>query len=353
MNVSRKKGNNMKSKMIIYLAAVGLLTAMLPGSATAVYRTVTNPVFYSIIDDEGGAWDTVTWYDGLDLLSGNWRANLRIGANQAWIDNSYFTVTANETTAPPPGSISAGVGSITSTLQNTAGAPYGLAAGAVTLDMDVRSVSGVTHLGLRDGRYVQSEPWTMQESYTITNTSGGTLDDLAFYQYYFPSPYGRYPDSPGMAIHVDYSAMGDPLGYGYDITMYGEGDSSHWAYTGLSTNIAPTAHDVGHAGGYPDPPYYAPSPWRPSAISTDVLRQVEGDTLRNWSFYDSPSGTDPAAVAGAFKWNIGSLGVGESYNITFLQSVAPNDAAVVPVPGAVLLGILGLSVAGVKLRKHT
>ncbi len=52
----------------------------------------------------------------------------------------------------------------------------------------------------------------------------------------------------------------------------------------------------------------------------------------------------------------GILGNGDVIDIGFTldSSVSINliEQAVVPVPGAVLLGILGLSIAGVKLRKH-
>jgi hypothetical protein len=200
--------------------------------------------------------------------------------------------------------------------------------------MNAAMVNQTTYLGLRNGYYVVSEPWVMMQTYTITNTGPNTLNNMAFYQYYFPSPYGSYPTNP-QPSHVDYTAgITDPISYTYDITLYGEGNSVNWAYTGLSTNIAPTAHDVGHGGGYPDPPYYSPSPpGRPSADSCDVLRQVENDTLRGWAYYDAPAGS---AVAGAFKWNIGDLSPGGSYSITFLESVAPT-----PEPATILLLSLG------------
>lgn len=327
--------------MAISMTTMLILGSGLTASADPALYGLTNPVFYTVIDDQGGAWDTATWYprENVDLLSGNWRANLRIGSGQAWIDPNYFPAVSVVTTPSQPGDVlhPGGVRSITSTLVNTAPNPYGLPAGAVTIEMDARSVLGTTNLGLRGGRYVVSEPWVMQQSYTIINTSADTLYGLAFYMYYFPSPYGSYPvnDRPS---HVDYSAgIGDPMvGYMFDITLYGEGGpypsppyyAPYWAYTGLSTNMPPTIHDVGHGGGYPDPPYYLPSPSRPSAISTDVLRQVESDTLRGWASYDAPSGSDPNAVAGAFKWHIGSLAPGASYTITFLQSVAPHDSEI-------------------------
>ena len=49
------------------LIAVSMVLALLVGLASTAsadpgYMYLTNPVFYSIIDDQGGAWDTVTWY---------------------------------------------------------------------------------------------------------------------------------------------------------------------------------------------------------------------------------------------------------------------------------------------------
>ncbi|MGB7582524.1 MAG: hypothetical protein WBL85_08770, partial [Sedimentisphaerales bacterium] len=290
--------------------------------ATVMAETIENPIFYETMDEQGGAWDGVKGYNGIDLLSGNWRANLRIGSNQAWIDPVYFPVSSSTVT----------YSSITSVLTNAASNPYGLPSGAITIDMNATMVNQTTHLGLRNGSCVVSEPWVMEQTYTITNTGTSTLNNIAFYQYYFPSPYGSYPTNPEPS-HVDYTAgIGDPIGYIYDITFYGEG-SGNWAYTGLSTNIAPTAHDVGHGGGYPDPPYFSPSPpVTPSANSTDVLRQVENDTLRGWAYYDAPAGS---AVAGAFKWNIGSLSPGQRYTITFLESVA--NSGTVPTKGPITI----------------
>ncbi|MFQ6031791.1 MAG: hypothetical protein ACE5K2_02625, partial [Candidatus Zixiibacteriota bacterium] len=166
---------------IIVVVALGILTMLMlaPGLASravADYYWITNPIFGEGMDSWGGAWDGYKGYQGIDLLSGNWRSNLRIGDNQAWIDYSYFFQIAPDTTTPVPG----GVGSIISTLSNTATTPYGLPAGAVTIRMQATMVPETTHLGLRDWHYVISEPWVMKQSYTIKNTSSATLDDIAF-----------------------------------------------------------------------------------------------------------------------------------------------------------------------------
>ncbi len=42
----------------------------------------------------------------------------------------------------------------------------------------------------------------------------------------------------------------------------------------------------------------------------------------------------------------------DDFTLNGIDFILENDFTVVPVPGAVLLGILGLSVAGIKLRKH-
>lgn len=316
MRIGLKNRNILKAIIATLFVAI-MVSGVLVVSVKASYYWISNPVFGEIIDEQGGAWDTVLGYRGLDLLSGNWRANLRIGSNQAWIDGNYFPATSVVVTPS----------SIISTLVNTASNPYGLSAGVITIDMNATMVFGTTYLRLRGYRYVESDPWVMEQSYTVKNTGSATLNNTSFYIYYFPSPYGSYPVNPSTWVsHVDYVAgIRDPMGFTFDISLYGEG-SVNWAYTGLSASVAPTAHDVGHGGGYPDPPYYYPSPWRPSANPTDVLRSVENDNMRNWASYDAPNGTDPNAVAGALKWYIGSLAPGASWTITVLQSVAPPDA---------------------------
>jgi len=333
MSIRLNNGKKIKTVIVTLLAATMIIGVLLGSvKATWPYYGISNPVFEEYIDDQGGAWDTVLLYysEGLDLFSGSWRANLRIGSNQAWIDAPYF----------PASSVIVTSSSIISTSANTGTNPYGLPAGAVTIDMDARMVLGTTHLGLRGYSYVVSEPWVMKQTYTVINTGSDSLSDVAFYMYYFAGPYGIYPTNPPEKIsHVDYNAgIGDPMGYMFDISMYGEG-AAPWAYTGLSANVAPTAHDVGHAGGYPDPPYYTPNPpWRPSAIPSDVLRHVENDDMRNWASYDAPTGSDPNAVAGALKWCVGSLDPGAEWTITVLQSVAPHDAPIYMAVGKVTGG---------------
>jgi hypothetical protein len=263
----------------------------------------------------GGIWDGYKGYRGLDLLSGNWRANLRIGGSQAWIDNAYFIPAAPPAITPS---------SIVSSLVNLATNPYVLPAGAITINMSATMLNRTTYLGLRGNRYVVSEPWVMVQTYTVRNTGSTPLTGMAFYMYYFASPYGTYPVNPATCVsYADYTAgLPDPMGFTFDITLYGQGTAAKWAYTGLSTNVMPTAHDVGHGGGYPDPPYYTPTSSRPSANPTDVLRLVESDSLLNRASYNAPSGTDPNAVAGALKWYISILYPGDSWTITVLESVA-------------------------------
>ncbi len=183
---------------------------------------IANPVFGELMDAQGGVWDGYKSYEGIDLLSGNWRANLRIGNNQNWIDAYYFPASYVKTTSS----------SITSVL-NYIQAP-------ITINMNATMVKETTNLGLRYDSYVASEPWVMQQTYTITNNGSAPLSDIAFYQYYFPSPYNWYPTNWAPS-HVDYTTgITDPINYNYDITMYGQyGSNYEWAYTALSTNIAP------------------------------------------------------------------------------------------------------------------
>jgi hypothetical protein len=306
--------------------------------------TISNPVFSETMDVQGGAWDGVKSYKpagvGLDLLSGNWRANLRIGGSQAWIDPNYFPSTANVV----------GPSSITSTLVNLAPNPYGLPAGVITIYMTATMVNSFTTLGLRSG-YVISEPWVMVETYTVRNTGPSPLTGMHFWMYYFPSPYSYYYQNPaGYISRVDYTAGIPDLfdGFIYDITLYGEGSAHAWAYTGLSTNMLPSGWYVGHGGGYPDAPYYTPSSSRPSANPTDVLRRVETNTIAPATSYDAPSGSDPNAVAGAIRWSISLLNPGDSWEITVLESVAPPSRGV----GGIVVPVDKLALSAVLLASY-
>jgi len=90
--------------------------------------------------------------------------------------------------------------------------------------------------------------------------------------------------------------------------------------------------------------------------------QVEADDLIGWYFAGNtiPGGVISfGAGSGHTRWAYGGeisgttplsdfhYGAARTYSIN-----VEGTPAIVPVPGAVLLGMLGLSVAGVKLRKH-
>jgi hypothetical protein len=74
------------------------------------------------------------------------------------------------------------------------------------------------------------------------------------------------------------------------------------------------------------------------------------DVLVDSDFYANPATSyagHTLSVIGNIAW-VEYYGVGDGYNSVFWDNVSFTP---VPVPGAVLLGMLGLSVAGLKLRK--
>ncbi len=97
-----------------------------------------------------------------------------------------------------------------------------------------------------------------------------------------------------------------------------------------------------------------------------TLASFEGPAVSSlgWQLYflgDLPMAT-PMELDWAFfrnqtltawtHWNVRANGTLESWSLKPSNGWQPEYSEVVPVPGAVLLGVLGLSVAGVRLRRH-
>ncbi|NIQ99883.1 MAG: hypothetical protein GTN78_06730, partial [Gemmatimonadales bacterium] len=137
-------------------AVLILLAVLLIGtSAGPCPAQITNPVFTACVDEAGGAWDTVFCYNdyGIDLYSGNWRSNLRVGGGQAWIDYNYFTLTGGTRTPADPGDVTpSAYRSMTNTFTLYEPNPYGLPAGALTIEITSESVPATTYLGLSGDR---------------------------------------------------------------------------------------------------------------------------------------------------------------------------------------------------------
>ncbi|MBN2559332.1 MAG: hypothetical protein JXQ75_00175 [Phycisphaerae bacterium] len=170
-------------------------------------------------------------------------------------------------------------------------------------------------------------------------------------------------------------------GTAYMTSAYG---SSVTATDGLVLNNASSAVDwLGNDGKWLRTGVVGsnPIPWNVE-ISFDIVPITRAssdfyvfngiDTDFTLKAYDSTYGDRYAPDAGALvseqSWDFGTGSAGSSFDIIFSRPVSlivfsdggyDNVAidnlqvAQVPVPGAVLLGLLGLSVAGVKLRKHT
>lgn len=89
-------------------------------------------------------------------------------------------------------------------------------------------------------------------------------------------------------------------------------------------------------------------------------------TTAIYNSQDYPGGPNPAITSGPLYYrafNINALGLASGYVLHFdlytkidggIDKFAPfsHDVTHAPVPGALLLGLLGLSAAGMKLRKH-
>ncbi len=84
------------------------------------------------------------------------------------------------------------------------------------------------------------------------------------------------------------------------------------------------------------------------AAETVLLGQASTGVLASHAAW-SPFSASLANPGGADHWKVTLFG---TENVNTYANVFYDDVQLVPVPGAVLLGMLGLSVAGVKLRKR-
>jgi len=97
---------------------------------------------------------------------------------------------------------------------------------------------------------------------------------------------------------------------------------------------------------------------RDNGRASDWLLTLDGDTVANGTVGDSSQWSRSYLIdltldvaPGQVVAFIASMSP-QSYMIDYLALDLTIEPAVVPVPGAFLLGILGMGVAGVKLRKH-
>lgn len=285
------------------------------------WQTLTNPNWEISLTDFGYSdylFDLTPGYEGREYLSGEWGAAVTYSKDgntlaptwleprfsyPDWDTNSNFSTIQPMTVGTganglPTGSSIVGNGDIRITqnisfVDTLVGTPMGWSAASV----------GGAGSALSSNRYV------MLQSYSITNTSGETLNNLQFFQllHGLNSQTGVY----------DNRAYAGPLSeYRYDITLGGDagyGSGTQFDYIGLSAKIAPSAVEIGHYGieGIDDHGIGKPG--------TGTHLSVEANNLSGADAF--PVG-DPRWVAGAERWDLATtLAPGETANMEVMLTI--------------------------------
>ena len=165
------------------------------------------------------------------------------------------------------------------------------------------------------GKFVRSSRYVLLQTYTITNDTDTTLENLEFYQMLHGQPGDEYAavvttvyDStdytdgfldgytPWNSVH----ATGD---YRYDITQWNdpadpEAHSDYVDWIGFSSSVEPETHGNSRFAGVFSKPVAPGTHWDIEARNLNELSSSEGE------------------VAGAQMWELGDLDAGNSVSVT-------------------------------------
>jgi len=313
------EGLRIKWRARILLALASLAAFAMTAATVFAGGTLSNPIWWITVDDAGysdalyyshdgfthemlsGEWAGAIQYDGIDTTGGEAMWLTSYMNCPSWTTNSTFTTVSPFSAYDDPANPVVG--------SDTGSAVTGN--GAVEVAIQYEMIDADTAMGIGTGG-VSSGQYVLLQTHVITNVSGDTLTNVDFFQFlhghpndsYFATNYGAYDDSAyGFADFQDFR---------YDITQWGDQFDENLPgsdIVGFSSNIEPTAYGVGEfpsdfcSGGMP---------------STGLHIDVENDTLPM-----NMSG-GPLEIAGAMKWSLGDLAVGDSTEVRLLLSAGTN-----------------------------
>lgn len=315
-----------------------MLLGHLPQAAAQISNTLVldNPNWNITLTDAGYSdwlYDNTPGFEGREYLSGEWGAAIgytRASSSQVvtpqwlernfsypdWTTNSTFNVISpiamigtNAAGLPIAQSvISNGDLRITQRfemLDTITGRPMGITAAS----------AGGTGASISSNRYV------LQQTYTVTNISGDSITNVELFQF-------LHGLNAASGVYDNRLYTGSLSDHRYDVTLNGidlnsvgvsgSSDVGLHDYIGFGASVAPTAFEIGNYG-------------TASVDSHGIGKPSDGVHLSiedNWTHtpYSSRQGTDSFApaepwVAGAERWNLGTLGDGASKSFNVVLSI--------------------------------
>lgn len=318
-----------KPRLKALVAALPALAALAAPLAARASDLLYNPSWEIYLSDFGYSdylGDHTPGFEGREYLSGEWAAAVGYGRSDGgttvsptWLEPNFifpdWTTNSNFQVVNP-----LSVNGST----NADGLPVaeGLIANddvSVAQRIEIVDTRTGTPMGTSAasaggaGSFLLSNRYVMIQSYTFTNLTDSDLTDFQFFQFLH-----GYNSEAGVYDNRAYSgALAD---YRYDITLRGRDDISstgQFDYITLNAKVAPTAFEVGAYGveGTDDHVFGKPS----DGVHLSIENNWEGD-------YASRNGTDdyaPASrwVSGAERWDLGTLGAGESKTFDVALSI--------------------------------
>jgi hypothetical protein len=287
--------------------------------------TLSNPIWYIALDAGGYSDWLIYSHDGVshEQLSGEWAAAIQYddidtpNGEAMWLTpnficpsfgtNSTFTELGQFTTWDDPNNPVVGQDSGSSSIVN----------GDVLIDIAYQMLDAQTAMGLRSPNPQLSGRYVMLQTYTITNISDVSLENLDFFQFLHGQPNDSYAATNYGVYDSTAYAIGDFQAFRYDVTQWGE--QFVWnlpgsAIIGFGSEQQPAAFGLGDFPGHEGRP--------PTGLHVDV----ENDSLpMNHSY-------GPAEIAGAMKWALGALAPDASTSITVLLSNGSTEEIIPPPP---------------------
>lgn len=298
----------------------GVLSFCVPGVGHAAWNwtLLSNPYWEIEITDAGYSdylFDNTPGFEGREYLSGEWGAAIAYSKNSSsvspiwmepmfsfpdWETNSNFTTTQSTTYIDDPAGLVA-----KSTIANA--------------DLKIEQVFGMfdtitgTPMGLSPasnggvGDFLMSNRYVLFQEYNVTNTGSEAIDNVQVFQLL----HGLNSQT---AVYDDRFYAGAYGDFQYDVTLSGVDPYSGGGqvdYIGFSSTEAPSAHELGYFGLFDVDDHDLGKP------STGTHLSVEANSL---SDNDEFAPTD-GWVAGAQRWDMGTLAAGETKSLGVMLSL--------------------------------